>query len=90
MAGGLDQRYVEALKQEDIPVLVVPPDLVGAMISRLRGTDLWARRLIVRFPDGTVEEDYRAILGTGAFHAHAALQGHYLARKKLKAEAIIL
>ena len=90
VAGGLDQRYVEALKQEYIPMLIVPPDLVGAMISRLRSTDLWARRLIVRFPDGTVEEDYRAILGTGAFHAHAALQGHYLARKKLKVEAIIL
>jgi len=90
MAGALDQRYVEALTEQYIPMLIVPPDSVGALIARLRGTDLWARRLTVRFPDGLVEEGYKVVLGTGAFHAHAELQGYFHMRDRLKSEAIIL
>jgi len=90
VAGALDQRIVEALAGKPLPLLIIPPDDVGAMVARLRGTDLWARRLTVRFPDGTSEDGYRALLGTAAFLAHAELQGHFLLRERLRPEAIIL
>jgi len=90
LAGALDQRIVEALADRFLPMLIVPPDSVGVVIGRLRGTNLWPRRLTVRFPDGTVEEEYRALLGTAAFHAHAELLGYFLMRERLKPEAIII
>jgi len=89
LAGVLDQQFIEALVEQYIPMLIIPPDSVGALINRLRGTDLWARRLTVRFPDGTVEEGYRAVLGTAAFHAHAELLGHFRAKEQMKSQAII-
>jgi CRISPR-associated endonuclease/helicase Cas3 len=90
VAGVLDERVVEALAGQPLPILFIPPEDVGAMIARLRGTDLWARRLTVRFPDGTVEDGYRALLGTAAFLAHAELQTHFLLKDRLREEAIIL
>ena len=68
LAGALDRQVVEGLTERFLPMLIVPPDSVGAMIGRLRGTNLWAQRLTVRFPDGAVEEGYRALLGVAAFH----------------------
>jgi CRISPR-associated endonuclease/helicase Cas3 len=90
LAGVLDQALVTALAEKHLPVLIIPPDSVGAMIAHLRGTDLWGRRLTVRFTDGSVDGDYRAILGTAAFHAHAELRGHFLMRDRLKPDAIII
>ena len=72
------------------PMLIVPPDSVGAMIGRLRDTNLWSQRLTVRFPDGTADEGYRALLGVAAFHAHAELQGYFMFKERLKPDAIIL
>jgi hypothetical protein len=63
---------------------------VGAMIARLRGTDLWSRRLTVCFSDGTADDGHRALLGTAAFLAHAELQTHFLLKERLREEAIIL
>ena len=71
-------------------MLIVPPESVGIMIGRLRGTSLWSQRLTVRFPDGTIEDGYRVLLGVAAFHGHAELQGHFLLKDRLKPEAIIL
>jgi len=90
LAGVLDRRIVEALADKPLPMLIIPPDSVGAMIARLRGTDIWARKLTVRFPDGSVDPGYRALLGTAAFHAHAELAGHFLMRDRLKPDAIIV
>jgi hypothetical protein len=90
LAGALDRRIVEALTASFLPMLIVPPDSVGAMIGRLRGTSLWSQRLTVRFPNGTVDEGYRALLGVAAFHAHAELQGYFMLKDRLKPEAIIL
>ena len=90
LAGALDRRMVEALADKPLPLLIIPPDSVGAMIAKLRGTDLWSRDLTVRFSDGSVESGYRALLGTAAFHAHAELLGHFLMKERLKPEAIII
>ena len=90
VAGVLDERIVETLAGRPLPLLIVPPEDVGAMIARLRGTDLWSRRLRVCFPDGTAEEGYRALLGTAAFLAHAELQSHFLLKDRLRQKAIIL
>jgi CRISPR-associated endonuclease/helicase Cas3 len=89
-AGALDRDMIEALADNPLPMLIIPPDSVGVMVARLRGTSLWSRKLTVRFPDGTVESGYRALLGTAAFHAHAELLGHFLMRERLKPEAIII
>ena len=90
LAGALERPVVEALTERSLPLLIVPPDSVGVMIGRLRGTNLWPQRLTVRFPDGTADERYRALLGVAAFHAHAELQGYFMLKDRLKPEAIIL
>jgi len=90
VAGALDERVVETLARRPLPILIISPEDVGAMIARLRGTDLWSRRLTVRFPDGMAENGYRALLGTAAFLAHAELQTHFLLKERLREEAIIL
>jgi|YelNatPaOPRAMG01_1025707.scaffolds.fasta_scaffold08633_4 CRISPR-associated endonuclease/helicase Cas3 len=90
VAGALDERIIETLAGRPLPLLIVPPEDAGAMIARLRGTDIWARPLTVRFPDGTAENGYRVLLGTAAFLAHAELQGHFLLKNRLKPEAIII
>lgn len=90
LAGALDENIVTALAEEHVPMLIVPPDSVGVMIGRLRGTGLWSRNLTVRFPAGAINSDYRVLLGTAAFHAHAELQGHFLMRDRLKPDAIII
>lgn len=90
LAGALERSVVEALTERFLPMLIVPPDSVGAMIGRLRDTNLWSQRLTVRFPDGTADEGYRALLGVAAFHAHAELQGYFMFKERLKPDAIIL
>lgn len=90
LVGALDSQIVESLSNRFLPMLIVPPDSVGVMIGRLRGTNLWAQRLTVRFSDGSVEDGYRALLGVAAFHAHAELQWHFLLKDRLKPDAIIL
>jgi CRISPR-associated endonuclease/helicase Cas3 len=90
LAGALEEKIVTALAEKHLPMLIIPPDSVGAMMARLRGTNLWSRSLTVRFPDGSVDSSYRALLGTAAFHAHAELQGHFLMKERLKPEAIII
>ena len=90
LVGALDRGIVEALTEKPLLMLIIPPDSVGAMIARLRGANLWSRNLTIRFQDGSVENGYRALLGTAAFHAHAELLGHFLMKERLKPEAIII
>jgi CRISPR-associated endonuclease/helicase Cas3 len=90
IGGALDQQIITTLVETYQPVLIIPPDSVGVAIARLRNSSLWAQRLTVYFPDGTLNEDYRAYLGTAAFQAHAELMGHFLLKDRLKTEAIIL
>ncbi len=90
LAGALDENIVTTLAEKHVPLLIIPPDSVGVMIARLRGTGLWSRNLTVRFPGGPINSDYRALLGTAAFHAHAELRGHFLMRDRLKPDAIII
>jgi len=90
IVGALDGQIVNSLTEQYLPMLIIPPDSVGAMISCLRGMDLWSRRLTVRFPDGRIEDGYHALLGIAAFHAHAELQRHFLLRDRLQSDAIII
>lgn len=90
VAGALDERIAEALTEQFLPMLIVPPEDVGAMIARLRGTDLRAQPLTVCFPDATDEDGYRTLLGTAAFLAHAELQTHFLLKDRFREEAIIV
>lgn len=90
LAGELERQIVEVVAARYLPLMIIPPGDVGAMIGGLRGTSLWTQRLTVRFPDGTVDEGYRAMLGVAAFHAHAELQGYFLFKDRLKPGAIIL
>ena len=90
LAGALEEGIVAALAVEPLPMLIVPPDDVGAMIARLRGSSLWNRRMTLRFPDGSADDRYCAFLGTAAFQAHAELLGHFLLKDRLKPDAIII
>jgi CRISPR-associated endonuclease/helicase Cas3 len=90
LAGALDGGITTALTEKCLPMLIIPPDSVGVMIAHLRGKNLWSRHLTVRFPDGSMDEGYRALLGTAAFHVHAELLGHFLMKDRLKSEAIIV
>ena len=90
LSGALDPQIATALVDQYVPMLIVPPEDIGAMLTRLRGTELWSRRLTVRFAQGSTEPGYRALLGTAAYHGHAELQGHFLMKDRLKPEAIIL
>jgi CRISPR-associated endonuclease/helicase Cas3 len=90
VAGALDAGIVEALADTPLPMLIILPDSVGVMISKLRSAGLWWRNLTVRFPDGSANDGYRALPGTAAFHAHAELQGHFLMKDRLKPDAIII
>ena len=90
VSGALPGEIAKTLADIPIVVLVIPPTDVGAMISRLRGTVVWSRRLTVYFPDGTVDDKYRIFIGKAAFEAHAELQGHFLMKDRVKSDAIIL
>lgn len=90
LAGTLDEKIITALAQKHLTMLIIPPEDEGAMRGRLRGTNLWPRRLSVYFADGTVESGYHTLLGTAAFHAHAELLGHFLMKERLKPEVIII
>ncbi|MEZ4717744.1 MAG: hypothetical protein R2851_16900 [Caldilineaceae bacterium] len=90
IAGGLDHAIVSAIEAHPLLLLIVPPDSVGLMINKLRGTSLWAHRMTVRFPNGTLDEGYKVLVGTAAFHAHAELLGHFLMKDRLREDAIIL
>lgn len=90
LAGTLDEQSVTAVAQRYLIMLIVPPDDRGAMLGRLRNSGLREQRLVVRFPDGTVDEEYWVFLGTTAFHAHAELQGHFLLKDRFKPDAIIV
>ncbi len=90
LAGALERQVIESLAERFLTMFIVPRDSVGFVQNRLRGTNLWAQRLTVRFPDGDVEDGYRALLGVAAFHAHAEVQWHFLLKERLKPEAIIL
>jgi CRISPR-associated endonuclease/helicase Cas3 len=90
LAGALDEAVVTAVAEKALPMLIIPPDSVGATIARLRGTNLWSYNLTVHFEDGTVDEGYKALLGVAAFMGYAELQGHFLMRERLKPEVIII
>lgn len=90
IAGGLEQSIVTAIEERTLPMLIVAPDSVGPMIAKLRGTNLWAQRMTIRFPDGSQDEQYRVLVGTAAFHAHAELLSHFLMKDRLREDAIIL
>jgi CRISPR-associated endonuclease/helicase Cas3 len=90
VAGELDETIITALTAKALPMLIVPSDSIGAMRSKLRGTNLRSYPLNVYFSDGTVNEGYKALLGTAAFMGYAELKGHFLMKERLKPEAIII
>ena len=90
LVGALKDGIVESLANTYLPLLIVPPADIGPMRARLRNSSLWAQRLTVSFPDGTWDENYRAFLGTAAFHADGELWSHFLFKDRTKPDAIIL
>jgi CRISPR-associated endonuclease/helicase Cas3 len=90
LSGALPDEVAETLADKAMVVFIIPPADLGAMLSRLRGTAVWSRRLTVYLPDGTVDDGYRIFIGKAAFEAHAELQGHFLMKDRVKSDAIIL
>ncbi len=73
-----------ALEDQHIPILLTTEMDRGMVISKLRGTNLWGQLLVVNFADGR-EREYRAFMGTAAFHAQAELYFYFKARERMKA-----
>lgn len=86
----LEEKMSQAVADQAIPLLIIPPDSVGVMRNRLRGSHLWSYPLQVQFPDGTEENNYQVLLGKGAFMGHALLKGHFWFKDRMKPEAIII
>lgn len=85
----LDASVNQALADQYVTALIVRDEDRGVMIGRLRGTNLYSRRLTVTYPDGQTDE-CSVLLGTAAFHAHAELQGYFWMKDRLKEECIII
>jgi len=86
----LDPRIVESFSERHITVLGVSPEDSGVVYGKLKNSSLYSRPLVVTFPNGQTQEDYRLFLGTQAFFAHAELLGYFCLQDRLETEAIIL
>jgi CRISPR-associated endonuclease/helicase Cas3 len=86
----LDPRITRVFEDNYVSALLIRPEDVGAVYSRLGGTTMYIRRLTVSFPDGRIREGYAALLGTQAFQAHAELLSYFFMRDRLEGEAIII
>jgi len=72
----LTMGIVEALQKCWVVALIVHPEDRGALWQRLAHTPIFDRKLLVQFPDGKTDE-YRAVLGTGAFLVEAEMAGYF-------------
>lgn len=80
----------EALHRLYITLLVVPKTDTGALIAATRNTPIISRPFEVTFADGQ-SVMYSAVPGSAAWHADAALRGHFRMRERHEAcDAIIL
>ena len=86
----LDPRITRVFKDQYVTILGIKPEDGGVVYGKFKGTFLYARRLTVAFPDGRIDENYRILLGTQAFQAHAELLGYFYMKDRLKPEAIII
>jgi CRISPR-associated endonuclease/helicase Cas3 len=71
----------DSIRADYLTLLIVPRRDHGILLSVLRGTPLIERPLRVSFADGT-EATYAAVVGSAAWHAEAALRGHFRARQR--------
>ena len=90
LSGALPADITNALAAKPLVALILLPKDQGASAGRLRGTSIWSRRLTVRYPDGSNNDEYRIFTGKAAFEAHAELHGHFLLQDRLKPDVIIL
>jgi len=86
----LDPRIPQVFGDRYITVLGIKPEDTGIVYGKLKGTSLYSRRLTVVFPDGQINENYRILLGTQAFQAHAELLRYFYMQDRLRPEAIII
>lgn len=85
----VDPRIYEAVADEYVVALILPPDDTRVAYGKLRGTTLYPWDLTVTYPDSSRDE-CAVYLGTGAFHAHAELRGYFFYKEREDAECIIV
>ncbi|NOZ71534.1 MAG: type I-D CRISPR-associated helicase Cas3', partial [Chloroflexi bacterium] len=90
LAGALPPDVADAIAEQTIVSLIIPPARAGIAISRLKGTSIWSHPLTVHFPDSTVDEGYRSFFGKAAFMAHAELAPALHAHQARTARAPII
>ncbi len=71
--GALPPDVADAIVEQTIVALLIPPARAGIAIGRLKGTSIWSHSLTVHFPDSSVDEGYRIFFGKAALMAHAEL-----------------
>ena len=73
LAGALPAAVADAIANQTIVALIIPPARVGITINRLKGSSIWSHPLTVHFPDSFANENYRIFFGKSALMAHAEL-----------------
>jgi len=80
----------KAIQAQYLTLLIVPTCDEGALISATRNMPIISYPLEATFADAS-STNYRAVLGSAAWHADALLRGHFRMRERQEAcEAIIL
>ena len=72
-AGALPADVADAITEQTIVALIIPPARAGIAIARLKSTSIWSHPLTVHFPDSSVDEDHRIFFGKAALMAYAEL-----------------
>lgn len=85
----LDSRVASVLRERCVPALIIKEEERAIAYSRFRTSNIFLRRLDVRFP-GAKERTYYVILGTQAFMADAELQGWFHWQERQEGDAIII
>ena len=81
-------RIRGALIDTFLTVLLIPPDMKGWAIARLKHSPVYGRKLIIDFLDRQ-DVEYTAYIGRAAWFAHPELLVAFKIRDYMKSEAII-
>lgn len=85
----IEQRFITAIQEKYLTVLLIAPDMKGWAIRNLQHSPIYGRKLIIDFQDRDAVE-YAAYIGKAAWLAYPKLQIGFKIRERMKSEAIII
>ncbi|MCB9009442.1 MAG: type I-D CRISPR-associated helicase Cas3' [Ardenticatenaceae bacterium] len=85
----IEQRFVTAVAEKYLTVLLIAPDMKGWAIRQLQHSPIYGRKLIIDFQDRDAVE-YTSYVGKAAWLAYPELRTAFKIRERMKSEAIII